>query len=189
MAHWAIVKENNIVANVIVISNDEILNENGEEDATLGYLKCKECMGEEHRDEWKYVQCSYNATIRGKFPGIGDTYDESLDAFIPAKPYDYMVFDQTTWSWVAPNKPETTQQMILDKVAYEWNHDIMKWELIPQETLDYSLIPEWETMTKEERMTHYYRWDGERYLQTGDYLSSYVKTEIPAELLPPEVVN
>jgi hypothetical protein len=186
MAHWAIIKEDNLVSNIIVISNEDITNENGEEDEILGYEKCKEIMGEDHRDEYKYVQCSYNGRIRGKYPGIGDTYDESLDAFIPPKPLDYMIFDESTWNWVPPNRPTETSQMISDEVEYQWNYNSMKWELVPTKPLDYSLKSEWETMSKEERMSHYYRWDPDIYLQSGDYLGSFIKTQIPSDQIPSE---
>jgi hypothetical protein len=38
--------------------------------------------------------------FRGNFAGIGYTYDEVLDAFIPPKPSDDAVFDEATFSWI-----------------------------------------------------------------------------------------
>jgi hypothetical protein len=34
----------------------------------------------------RWIQTSYNANIRGKFAGIGDTYDEANDVFVSPEP-------------------------------------------------------------------------------------------------------
>ena len=34
----------------------------------------------------RWIQTSYNANIRGKFAGIGDTYDEVNDVFVSPEP-------------------------------------------------------------------------------------------------------
>jgi len=37
----------------------------------------------------EFIQCSYNGSIRGVYPGAGFTYDEELDEFIaPAAPIE-----------------------------------------------------------------------------------------------------
>ncbi len=40
--------------------------------------------------------------FRGNYAGIGFTYDEDLDAFIPPKPYESWVLNENTFSWEAP---------------------------------------------------------------------------------------
>ena len=67
MAHWAELDENNVVVRVTVGDN---------EDPSEGYDWIMENLG------GRWVQTSYNATIRGKFASIGDTYDEKLDVFV-----------------------------------------------------------------------------------------------------------
>jgi hypothetical protein len=71
MAHVAKLNENNVVTEVIVVSND--YEPNVEEFAA-------ELLG----GVWK--QTSYNGTIRNNFAGIGYTYDPIDDAFIPPIP-------------------------------------------------------------------------------------------------------
>jgi hypothetical protein len=66
MAHFAKI-EDGIVTQVLVTDND-FPNE--------GYDWLVENLG------GTWVQTSYNAKIRGKFAGIGDTYDAELDVFI-----------------------------------------------------------------------------------------------------------
>ena len=67
MAHWAELDENNVVIRVTVGDND---------DPSEGYDWIVENLG------GRWIQTSYNASIRGKFAGVGDTYDEEKDEFI-----------------------------------------------------------------------------------------------------------
>lgn len=60
MAHFAEIDSNNKVLQVIVADTKEW---------------CEENLG------GTWIQTSYNATIRGKFAGIGDTYDLATDTF------------------------------------------------------------------------------------------------------------
>ena len=70
MAHFARI-ENGIVREVIVINNEVITDENGQEQEQLGIDFCKSLYG----DNTEWVQTSYNATFRGKYAGFGDTWD------------------------------------------------------------------------------------------------------------------
>ena len=69
MAHFAKLDENNYVIQVVRIPDSQ--EERGEEflakDLKLG---------------GKWIQTSYNHTIRGKYAGVGDFYDEEKDEFI-----------------------------------------------------------------------------------------------------------
>ena len=74
------------------------------------------------RDAWK--QTSYNGTIRKNFAGIGFTYDQTRDAFIPPKPYNSWTLNETTCLWEAPVAyPDDGQ-------AYEWNETTKQWDLV-----------------------------------------------------------
>ena len=79
--------------------------------------------------EW--IQTSYN-TRRGQHPegrplrknyaGIGFTYDKTLDAFIPPKPFASWILDEDTCLWNAPTAyPE-------DDKFYSWNEDTLSWD-------------------------------------------------------------
>ena len=68
MAHFAKI-ENGIVSQVIVISNDAILDDEGNESETLGAEFCSQTFG----GEW--VQTSFNSNLRGKYAGLGDIWD------------------------------------------------------------------------------------------------------------------
>jgi len=66
MSHFAELDENNVVIRVLVGDND-MPNE--------GYDWFVETFG------GRWLQTSYNGNFRGRFAGIGFTYDETLDVF------------------------------------------------------------------------------------------------------------
>jgi len=90
MAHFAKLDDNNVVLEVNALSNHELVtskdtvDENGNvvvslvesEDKGIAFLTA---WSGGHTN-WK--QTSYNATFRGKFAGIGDTYDPVTNLFI-----------------------------------------------------------------------------------------------------------
>ena len=116
MAHFAKLDENNVVIEVIVTDNNAP-NEG------LDWLQ--ERLG------GTWVQTSYNTyggvhlsegePFRKNFAGIGFSYDEEKDAFIPPKPYDSWVIDEETCLWEAPIPYPT------DEKSYEWNESIVNW--------------------------------------------------------------
>jgi hypothetical protein len=44
--------------------------------------------------------------FRGNYAGIGFTYDEALDAFIPPRPSEDATLDEDTFSWIVPEPEE-----------------------------------------------------------------------------------
>jgi hypothetical protein len=114
MAHFAQLDENNVVTQVIVVSNDELL-ENGVESESKGIAFCVKLLG----GKWK--QTSYNAKIRKNYAGIGFSYDESRDAFIPLKPYNSWILDETTCQWKSPVEYPT------DGKFYDWKEETQSW--------------------------------------------------------------
>ena len=131
MAHFAQLDENNVVTQVIVVDNKDTSDANGVEKEHIGAAFCERLLG----GTWK--QTSYNSTIRKNFAGIGFTYDQTRDAFIPPKPYNSWVLVEETCRWKAPvDYPETYTQNLTDeqgnpaKDRYYWNENKVNWELI-----------------------------------------------------------
>lgn len=121
MAHFAQLDENNVVLNVVVVSNSDTADENGIENEEIGIQFLKSIFGE--NTTWK--QTSYNNNIRKRYAGIGGTYNEILDAFIPPKPYDNWIFDEVELYWTYPNpKPELTQEQIDQGYYYDWDQEL-----------------------------------------------------------------
>jgi len=87
MSHFAEIDKNNIVLRVCVGDNND---PNGDE----GYQWFIDNLG------GRWIQTSYNGTFRKNFAGIGSTYDEQRDAFIPPKPEGNYILDEETCRWV-----------------------------------------------------------------------------------------
>ena len=71
MAHYAFLDENNVVTEVITGIDETELIEGLSTEEWYGNFRGQKC-----------VRTSYNGRIRGKYAGIGDTYDEVKDEFI-----------------------------------------------------------------------------------------------------------
>ncbi len=106
MSHFAEIDNNNIVTRVLVGNND-FPNE--------GYDWFVENLG------GTWIKTSYNANIRKNFAGIGYTYDEGRDAFIPPKPYESWLLNEDTCQWEAPTAYPT------DGKLYTWDEDSQEW--------------------------------------------------------------
>jgi hypothetical protein len=124
MAHFAKLGTGNIVERVAVVSNDI---------ATTGQTGI-DFLNNLHgsRDVWK--QTSYNTQggvhtlggtpFRKNYAGIGYTYDETRDAFIPPQPYNSWTLNEDTCNWEAPSaKPD-------DGKDYKWNEETTSWDEI-----------------------------------------------------------
>ena len=97
MSHFAKI-ENGIVTEVIVAEQDFIDMLDGQ-----------------------WVQTSYNAKIRKNYAGIGYTYDEQRDAFIPPQPFSSWLLNENTCQWEAPiSMPDDGKKYIWDRTAQNW---------------------------------------------------------------------
>ena len=67
---------------------------------------------------WK--QTSYNSNTRKHFAGIGYTYDQSRDAFIPPQPYPSWTLDEATCDWKPPVPRPAGPGWRWDEATMEW---------------------------------------------------------------------
>lgn len=117
MAHFTKLDENNIVLEVHVVHNNELLDENGQESEQKGIDFLTSWSGGYTR--WK--QTSYNSTFRKNYAGIGYTYDNERDAFIPPKPYNSWILDEDKCLWESPIPYPN------DGKIYVWNEEAINW--------------------------------------------------------------
>jgi hypothetical protein len=82
MAHFARIDSDNKVRDVIVVANGALVDDNGDEQETLGQAFIAS-LGL----EGTWLQCSYNGSFRGSYPGTGFVYDAELDEFVQADFY------------------------------------------------------------------------------------------------------
>jgi hypothetical protein len=108
MSHWAEINANNLVLRVTVGDNND---PNGDE----GYQWLLDNLG------GTWIKTSYNANIRKNYAGIGFTYDEQRDAFIPPKPFESWVLNEETCCWEAPIVYPS------DNKFYQWSEADLAW--------------------------------------------------------------
>jgi hypothetical protein len=114
MAHFAELDDNNIVKQVLVVSNFS-LDETNQEASGIDFLN--NLFG---HSNWK--QTSYNKKFRKHFAGIGYEYDETKNAFIPPKPYPSWILNEETYLWDPPIPyPEVmTNSTVWDENTQSW---------------------------------------------------------------------
>jgi hypothetical protein len=112
MAHYAFLDSDNIVTEVIVGRDEwEVVDGISDWEAYYGNIRGQVCK-----------RTSYNGNIRKNYAGIGFTYDEGRDAFIPPKPYPSWLLNEDTCQWEAPIPyPD-------DDLMYQWDEDELDWE-------------------------------------------------------------
>lgn len=112
MGHWAKIDDDNLVTQVVVADDDK-----------------QDWLTDNLGGTW--VQTSYNTRrnehklggtpLRGNFAGIGYTYLEAEDIFMPPKPFESWVLDVECACWVAPvDMPD-------DDKEYSWDEDSTSW--------------------------------------------------------------
>ena len=131
MAHFAKLGVGNLIERVEVVSNDIATTEQ----AGVEFLQNL------HKDRAVWKQTSFNTKggahktggtpFRKNFAGVGYTYDQTRDAFIPPKPYNSWTLNETTCLWDPPvARPELTQEQIDNNNYYKWNETNQTWDLI-----------------------------------------------------------
>jgi hypothetical protein len=133
MAHFAKLDQNNIVVTVNVVHNNELLIDGVEnEQKGINFLNTLFNTS----DNWK--QTSYNTfggvhklggtPFRKNHAGVGFTYDEGRDAFIPKKHYPSWVLNEDTCLWNAPVAYPDDGVFYPDEgKTYWWNEEITNW--------------------------------------------------------------
>lgn len=116
MAHFVQLDDNNIVTQIIVVSDNNIKGIYGFEDEEIGKEVCKRMFG------GRWIQTSYTGKFRKRFAGIGYYYDKRLDAFIPPKPFNSFILNEETCMWEAP-KPRPDEEKY-----YYWDESILDWK-------------------------------------------------------------
>jgi hypothetical protein len=119
MAHFAELDENNTVRQVIVVHNNELLDENGNESEQKGIDFCIAHYG------GTWVQTSYNNNFRQRYAGINSVFVADENFFTEPQPYLSWVRNGSTWE---PPVPYPT-----DGKNYYWNEAVLNWIEVPTE--------------------------------------------------------
>jgi hypothetical protein len=117
MANFAQLDENNLVIQIIVISDDICGDYPFPDSEPLGQAYCQEIFGPE--TTWK--QTSYNGSFRYNYAGVGFLYEDDADAFIPPKTFPSWLLDTNTYTWVAPIPYPS------EGGSYYWDEEEQNW--------------------------------------------------------------
>lgn len=109
MSHFAEINNNNIVIRVLVCNNNDPAGDEGHQ-----------WLIDNLGGTW--IKTSYNGNIRKNFAGIGYTYDEVRDAFIPPKPFNSWILQEITCLWQPPIP------MPKDNKLYFWDEENLMWQ-------------------------------------------------------------
>ena len=119
MAHYAFLDENNIVTEVIVGKEEGNFNWEQQYGSFRGQL-CKRTS----YNTYGGVHSSGGIPFRKNYAGIGYTYDETRDAFIPPKPYNSWILNEDTCLWNSPIAYPN------DGETYLWNESTLTWDIV-----------------------------------------------------------
>ena len=133
MASFSKLNSENIVTMVVSVVNEVLKDSNGVEQENIG-IEFLKTLYNEPNAIWK--QTSYNTNggvhslggtpFRKNHAGIGFTYDSQRDAFIPPKPFNSWILNETTCLWEAPVAYPVDSNI---NNRYIWNEETLNWIL------------------------------------------------------------
>jgi hypothetical protein len=128
MASFAKIGLNGKVIEVQSLINEVLHDSNGVEQENIGIDFLTKLTGWAIWKQTSYnthggVHSSNGTPFRKNFAGIGYTYDEDRDAFIPPKPFNSWILNESTCNW---NSPVARPQ---DDNIYSWNELTLSWDL------------------------------------------------------------
>jgi hypothetical protein len=133
MASFAKLNSENIVITVESVVNEVLKDSNGVEQETIG-IQFLKTLYNEPEAIWKQTSYNTNAGIhslggtpfRKNHASIGYTYDSQRDSFIPPKPFNSWILNETTCLWESPIP------MPNDDNEYNWNESTLSWDLVTE---------------------------------------------------------
>lgn len=127
MSHFVEINDINEVIRVVVLEDKDTQDSDGNEDDLVGIKYLNDAFG------GTWLRTSYNMVngvhqkdgtpFRKNYAGIGYTYDETRDAFIPPKTLDSFILNESTCVWDPPvPRPDG---------SYLWNEANQTWDPMP----------------------------------------------------------
>jgi hypothetical protein len=132
MASFAKIGLNGKVIEVQSVVNEVLHDSNGVEQESIGIDFLTKLTGWAIWKQTSYnthggVHSSGGTPFRKNHAGVGYTYDEDRDAFIPPKPYNSWILNENTCNWEAPVTMPTTK--LEENQYYSWNEQNKTWDL------------------------------------------------------------
>lgn len=130
MAHYAFLNMQNIVTEVIVGKDETDGPTNWE--MHYGNFREQVCKRTSYNTKGGVHYTNgvpsddQSKAFRKNYAGIGYTYDQNRDAFIPPKPFNSWTLNENSCLWEAPVAYPEDGQM------YTWNEETTSWDLITE---------------------------------------------------------
>ena len=129
MASFAKIGLNGKVIEVQSLVNEVLHDANGVEQESIGIDFLTKLTGWAIWKQTSYnthggVHSSGGTPLRKNHAGIGYTYDEDRNAFIPPKPFNSWILNEDTCLWNAP------VSMPINDNRYTWNESTLTWDIV-----------------------------------------------------------
>ena len=128
MAHYAFLNENNVVTEVIVGVDENELIEGLDPETWYGNLRQQLCKRTSFNTSAN-THLSGGEPFRFNYAGIGYTYDEHWDAFIPPRPFPSWKLDYQRFVW----EPPVAVPDRIEGFLWRWSEVNKGWISIPIE--------------------------------------------------------
>ena len=121
MAHYAFLNTYNIVTEVITGVDEGSDGQDWE--VKYGQMRGQTCK----RTSYNTIGGTHRlggTPFRGNYAKVGDTYNETLDAFISPKPFDSWVLNKTTFAY---EQPTPIPDGALWDLTHRWDEPTTSW--------------------------------------------------------------
>jgi hypothetical protein len=129
MAHYAEIDALQRVIRVLVVDDADTKDKEGIEVDSIGMKYLNNAFG------GTWLRTSYNThggvhsldntPFRKNYAGVGFTYDQARDAFIPPQPYPSWLLNEDTCLWEAPTPyPENGKRYSWDEATTSWKEEV-----------------------------------------------------------------
>ena len=123
MAHYALLNYQKIVTKVCTGKNEDETDTNIE--LVYQHMFGQLCKRTSYNTRGG-VHLNRGTPFRKNYAGIGYTYDETRDAFIPPQPFDSWTLNEDSCLWEAPVDIPDDDQM------YTWNEETTSWDIVTE---------------------------------------------------------
>lgn len=110
MAYYAFLNDDNVVTEVLPGKDETELLDGLPPEQWYAQYRGQRCL-----------RTSFNARIRGRFAGVGYTYDDARDVFIEPQPFPSWTLNNATTEWEPPTpRPVIAGDWLWIEALHRW---------------------------------------------------------------------
>jgi hypothetical protein len=123
MAYYSFLDHNNVVTEVITGIDETELIEGLDTETWYGNFRGQVCKRTSYNTRGG-IHFDGGSPFRKNFGSIGFVYDESRDAFIPPKPFNSWILDESTCLWEPPIPAPKLNE---NGLGFAWDEETLSW--------------------------------------------------------------